>query len=151
MTAYEFEYEFAKQDGVEFRWLVAPTRIIAGADGKVSGLELVRMELGEPDAKGRKKPSPIKGSEFSIEVDYVVKAIGQERHLKLVEQFGLAHDRGIPVVDPSTYQTSRPHVFAAGDLIFGGGKHDAMVVEAAQQGKEVAHALHSKWQQDAKS
>ena len=147
MTAYDFEYEFAKQDGVEFRWLVAPTRIIAGEGGQVSGIELVRMQLGEPDARGRRQPTPIAGSEFTIEVDYVVKAIGQARHLQLVEQFGLAHEKGIPVVDQATYQTSRSNVFAAGDLIFGGAKHDAMVVEAAQQGKEVARALHDKWNQ----
>lgn len=55
MTCYEFEYEFAKQDGVEFRWLVAPTRII-GENGRVTGIELMRMELGEPDAKGRRRP-----------------------------------------------------------------------------------------------
>lgn len=151
MTAYAFEYEFAKQDGVEFRWLVAPTRILADQDGHVSGLELVRMKLGEPDAKGRKKPSPIEGSEFTIDADYVVTAIGQDRHLQLLEQFGLAHERGIPIVDGQTYQTSRTNVFAAGDVIFGGGKHDAMVVEAAQQGKEVAHRLHDKWQHEAEA
>ncbi|MCK9918268.1 NAD(P)-dependent oxidoreductase, partial [Microbacteriaceae bacterium K1510] len=56
MTAYQFEYEFAKQDGVEFRWLVAPRRIL-GKGGKVTGLELIRMQLGEADEKGRRKPT----------------------------------------------------------------------------------------------
>lgn len=142
MTAYEFEYEFAKQDGVEFRWLVAPKRIL-GIDGKVSGLELIRMELGEPDDKGRRRPVPIANSEFTVEVDYVIKAIGQERRFPLIEEFGLAHTNGIPVVEEATFQTSEPNVFAAGDFIFGGGKTDAMVVDAAEQGKRAAFAIHT--------
>ncbi|MGN7470410.1 NAD(P)-dependent oxidoreductase [Brevibacillus sp. SAFN-007a] len=140
MSCYQFEYEFAKQDGVEFRWLVAPTRVL-GNQGRVTGLELIRMELGEPDAKGRKRPVPIPGSEFFIEVDFVVKAIGQNRHLSLIEQFGLQHQNGIVSVEDGTYRTSHPKVFAAGDVIFGGGKTDAMVVDAANHGKRAAHAI----------
>ncbi|WP_432774141.1 NAD(P)-dependent oxidoreductase [Brevibacillus gelatini] len=140
MSCYQFEYEFAKQDGVEFRWLVAPKRVL-GSNGRVTGLELIRMELGEPDAKGRKRPVPIPGSEFSIEVDFVVKAIGQNRHVALVEQFGLQHENGIVSVEEGTYRTSHPKVFAAGDVIFGGGKTDAMVVDAANHGKRAAHAI----------
>ncbi|RNB53671.1 NAD(P)-dependent oxidoreductase [Brevibacillus gelatini] len=140
MNCYQFEYEFAKQDGVEFRWLVAPKRVL-GNNGRVTGLELIRMELGEPDAKGRKRPVPIPGSEFSIEVDFVVKAIGQNRHVALVEQFGLQHENGIVSVEEGTYRTSHPKVFAAGDVIFGGGKTDAMVVDAANHGKRAAHAI----------
>ncbi|MGZ0049578.1 NAD(P)-dependent oxidoreductase [Brevibacillus gelatini] len=140
MSCYQFEYEFAKQDGVEFRWLVAPKRVL-GNNGCVTGLELIRMELGEPDAKGRKRPVPIPGSEFSIEVDFVVKAIGQNRHVALVEQFGLQHENGIVSVEEGTYRTSHPKVFAAGDVIFGGGKTDAMVVDAANHGKRAAHAI----------
>lgn len=140
MSCYQFEYEFAKQDGVEFRWLVAPKRVL-GNNGRVTGLELIRMELGEPDAKGRKRPVPIPGSEFSIEVDFVVKAIGQNLHVALVEQFGLQHENGIVSVEEGTYRTSHPKVFAAGDVIFGGGKTDAMVVDAANHGKRAAHAI----------
>ncbi|MED1645022.1 NAD(P)-dependent oxidoreductase [Brevibacillus agri] len=140
MSCYQFEYEFAKQDGVEFRWLVAPTRVL-GNKGRVTGLELIRMELGEPDAKGRKRPVPIPGSEFFIEVDFVVKAIGQNRHLSLIDQLGLQHQNGIVTVEDGTYRTSHPKVFAAGDVIFGGGKTDAMVVDAANHGKRAAHAI----------
>lgn len=143
MTAYEFEYEFAKQDGVEFRWLVAPTRII-GKEGKVTGIELIRMELGEPDEKGKRKPLPIPGSEFQIEVDYVVKAIGQKRHLPIIDAFELQHNGGVVNVDDH-FQTSRDGVYAAGDFVFGGGKTDAMVVDAAQQGKKVAYAIHQRF------
>lgn len=141
MTCYPFEYEFAKQDGVEFRWLVAPTRII-GKNGRVTGLELIRMQLGEPDAKGRKRPVPIPDSRFVIEVDYVVKAIGQNRLVPLLESFGIAHVGGVVHIQEGTYQTSNPRVFAAGDVIFGGGKTDAMVVDAANQGKRAAQAIH---------
>jgi len=140
MTAYRFEYEFAKQDGVEFRWLVAPTKI-AGKDGRVTGVELVRMQLGEPDEKGRRKPRPIPGSTFMVETDFVIKAIGQERHLPLIEQFGLEHQHGVVRVT-SGYRTSHPKVFAAGDVIFGGGQTDAMVVDAANHGKRAAYAIH---------
>ncbi|MDF2680237.1 MAG: gltB [Brevibacillus sp.] len=142
MSCYQFEYEFAKQDGVEFRWLVAPSRILA-ENGRVKGLELTRMELGEPDAKGRKRPVPIAGSEFVIEADYVVKAIGQQRHVSLIDAFGIQHQSGVVAVEDTTYRTNNPKVFAAGDIIFGGGKTDAMVVDAANHGKRAAHAIHS--------
>lgn len=143
MTAYPFEYEFAKQDGVEFRWLVAPKRIV-GLDGRVTGLELMRMRLGEPDEKGRRRPAAIAGSEFLVEADYVVKAIGQERLLPLIESFGLAHTNGVINVDPATYQTSHPQIYAAGDVIFGGGNVDAMVVDAANHGKKAAGSIHER-------
>lgn len=141
MSCYQFEYEFAKQDGVEFRWLVAPSRVI-GEGGTVKGLELIRMELGEPDAKGRKRPVPVPGSEYVIEVDFVVKAIGQRRLVPLIDAFQLEHNKGIVEVEDGTYRTSNPKVFAAGDIIFGGGKNDAMVVDAANHGRRAAHAIH---------
>lgn len=141
MTAYEFEYEFAKADGVEFRWLVAPKRIL-GENGRVRGLELVRMELGEPDERGRRRPQVIEGSEFTLELDYVIKAIGQTRQIGLITEFGLEHEHGIPLVEDGTFRTSVPNVFAVGDFIFKAGKTDAMVVTAVQQGKEAAAAVH---------
>jgi dihydropyrimidine dehydrogenase (NAD+) subunit PreT len=142
MTCYPFEYDFAKQDGVEFRWLVAPKRIL-GTDGRVTGVELIRMELGEPDEKGRRRPRPVPNSEFVMQADYVVKAIGQERHTALLEAFGLRHRNGVVTVEEGTYRTSHPKVFAAGDVIFGGGKTDAMVVDAANHGKRAAHSIHA--------
>ncbi|SFA47032.1 glutamate synthase (NADPH/NADH) small chain [Parageobacillus thermantarcticus] len=142
MTAYDFEYEFAKQDGVEFRWLTAPKRIIGDENGKVTHIECVRMKLGEPDADGRRRPVPIEGSEFTMRVDVVIKAIGQTRHLDLIQEFGLEHDDGVVKVNPENYQTSNQKVFACGDVIFEKGKGEAMVVTAAQQGKEAAYAIH---------
>jgi dihydropyrimidine dehydrogenase (NAD+) subunit PreT len=142
MTAYDFEYEFAKQDGVEFRWLTAPKRIIGDENGKVTHIECIRMKLGEPDADGRRRPVPIEGSEFTMRVDVVIKAIGQTRHLDLIKEFGLEHDDGVVKVNPENYQTSNPKVFACGDVIFAKGQGEAMVVTAAQQGKEAAYAIH---------
>ncbi|OCT13713.1 dihydropyrimidine dehydrogenase [Paenibacillus pectinilyticus] len=143
MTAYDFEYEFAKLDGVAFQWLTAPKRIIGDEQGNVIGIECVRMELVETDDGGRKRPVPIADSEFLIEVDAVVKAIGQSRHISLIEQFGLAHTRGtVTLLDTAAGITSNPQVFAAGDVIFGDGQGEAMVVSAAQQGKLTAYAIY---------
>lgn len=142
MSAYDFEYEFAKQDGVEFRWLTAPKRIIGDESGRVIGIECIKMALGEPDADGRRRPVPIKGSEFTLQVDAVIKAIGQSRYTKLIEDFQLEHHGGVVKINPETYQTSNKKVFACGDVTFGKGLGEAMVVTAAQQGKLAAFAIH---------
>ncbi|MFC0273035.1 NAD(P)-dependent oxidoreductase [Metabacillus herbersteinensis] len=141
MSAYDFEYEFAKQDGVEFRWLTAPKQIVS-ENGKVTGLLCLKMELGDPGNDGRRRPVPVEGSEFVIEVDAVIKAIGQARHIPLIEQFGLEHTDGVVKVDKTTYQTSNPRVFSCGDVVFGKGQGEAMVVTAAQQGKITALSIH---------
>jgi dihydropyrimidine dehydrogenase (NAD+) subunit PreT len=145
MSAYDFEYEFAKQDGVEFRWLTAPTRVIGDENGKVTGIECLKMKLGEPGHDGRRSPVPIEGSEYVIPVDAVVKAIGQSRHLDLIESFGLHHENGVVQVNKETLQTSNPKIYACGDVVFGKGKGDAMVVTAAQQGKLAAYAIHKQF------
>ncbi|MYL50112.1 FAD-dependent oxidoreductase [Halobacillus litoralis] len=142
MTAYEFEYDFAKQDDVEFNWLTQPVEIIGDENGKVTHLKCVKMALGEPDADGRRRPSPVENSEFVMEVDAVIKAIGQSRYTDLIEGFGLDHEGGVVTVNPETLQTSNPKVFSAGDVIFAKGQGEAMVVTAAQQGKEAAMAIH---------
>ncbi|MEH7252176.1 NAD(P)-dependent oxidoreductase [Neobacillus niacini] len=145
MTAYDFEYEFAKQDGVEFRWLTAPKRIIGDETGRVTGIECIKMKLGEPDQDGRRRPHPIKGSEHVLPVDAVIKAIGQTRHLELIEALELKHDSGVVQVNKETYQTSNPKVYACGDVVFGKGIGDAMVVTAAQQGKLAAYSIHKQF------
>ncbi len=142
MTAYDFEYEFAKQDGVEFRWLTAPVRIIGDELGNVKAIECIKMELTEAGGDGRRKPVPIKGSEFQLEVHAVIKAIGQSRYVNLIEEMNLEHDGGVVTINQNTYQTSNKKVFACGDVIFGKGQGEAMVVSAAQQGKKTAHAIH---------
>ncbi|WP_307412898.1 NAD(P)-dependent oxidoreductase [Neobacillus ginsengisoli] len=145
MTAYDFEYEFAKQDGVEFRFLTAPKRIIGDSSGKVTGIECIKMKLGEPEKDGRRSPVPIEGSEYVIPVDAVVKAIGQTKHLNLIESLGLKHEYGVVQVNQETFQTSNPKIFACGDVVFGKGKGDAMVVTAAKHGKKAAYAIHMQY------
>lgn len=144
MTAYDFEYEFAKQDGVEFRWLTAPSKIIGNESGDVTAIECIRMELGAPDTDGRRRPVKVKDSEFTLQVDAVIKAIGQTRYTSLIEEFGLIHDGGVVKIDKHTHQTSNEKVFACGDVVFGKGQGEAMVVTAAEQGKLTAYALYEK-------
>lgn len=144
MTAYPFEYDFAKQEGVEFRWLSLPKRIIGDEEGNVIGLECVKMELGE-EVDGKAKLHEVKDSNYIMQVDAVIRAIGQTRHQALIEQFGLKHNRGIVEVDPITLQTSNPKIFACGDVIYGNGYGDATVVSAAQQGKDCANIIHQQF------
>ncbi len=144
MTAYDFEYEFAKQDGVEFRWLIAPSKIIGNERGEVAAIECIKMELGAPGADGRRRPVKVEGSEHTLQVDVVIKAIGQTRYTNLIEQFGLIHDDGVVKIDKHTHQTSNEKVFACGDVVFGKGQGEAMVVTAAEQGKLTAYALYEK-------
>lgn len=140
MTAYPFEYEFAKQEGVQFRWLCAPTRLI-GRDGRVHEVEFVEMRLEEADGSGRRRPVPVPGTEFTVRADTVIRAIGQVRQTDLIEQFGLSHDDGVIRVD-DRMRTSHPKIFAAGDCVFEKGNGEAMVVDAAEQGKKAAAAVH---------
>ncbi|WP_375105566.1 NAD(P)-dependent oxidoreductase [Lysinibacillus fusiformis] len=144
MTAYQFEYEFAKQDGVEFKWLTAPKKIIGNEDRRVTGIECVKMKLGEPGPDGRQRPEELQGSNFIIEVDAVIKAIGQTRFVSLIEAFGLAHTNGVVDIDETTMQTSNDKVFACGDVVFGNGQGEAMVVTAVQQGKDAAYKIHER-------
>ncbi|WP_425352519.1 NAD(P)-dependent oxidoreductase [Alteribacter populi] len=149
MTAYDFEYQFAKQDGVEFRWLTSPIRIVGDENGKVTAIECIKMTLGAPNEDGRRRPVPVEGSEFTLEVDAVIKAIGQSRYTSLIESFGLEHSDGVVKVDQDSYQTSNDKVFSCGDVIFGKGQGEAMVVTAAQQGKNTAYAIHKQLSKEA--
>lgn len=142
MTAYDFEYEFAKQDGVEFRWLTQPVEILGDDDGNVTGLKCVKMRLGDPSSDGRRKAEPVVDSDFIIECDAVVKAIGQTRHTDLIEKLGLAHNDGVVLINKDSMQTSNSRVYACGDVIFGKGQGEAMVVSAAQQGKTATYHVH---------
>jgi dihydropyrimidine dehydrogenase (NAD+) subunit PreT len=132
MTAYGFEIEFAKSEGVEFRYNVLPYRIIASG-GRVTGLELIRT-----DPAGTARPIP--GSEYTIPVDDVIPAIGQSKFATLLDAFGVSHEHGVAIVDIDM-RTNKPGVFAAGDCMFRAGASDAMVVEAAERGKTAARSI----------
>lgn len=141
MTAYDFEYDFAKQDGVEFRWLSLPKRIIGDENGKVIGMECVKLKLTEIE-NGKGTLTEIPSSEFIIETDAVIRAIGQSKHYELIEHLGLANTRGVIDVDHNGLKTSNPKIYACGDVIYGNGYGEATVVSAAQQGKDSAYAIH---------
>jgi glutamate synthase (NADPH/NADH) small chain len=139
MPAYDFEYELAKSDGVQFHFLSAPKRIIGNTH--VETLECLRMKLGQPDEEGRRRPEPIPGSEFQIPVDMVIKSVGQNLDETCLAQIpNLKTHHGRIVVDPETLQTSNPKFFAGGDCINGGKE----VVNAAADGKKAAHGI-DKW------
>ncbi|MDU2240049.1 MAG: NAD(P)-dependent oxidoreductase [Paenibacillus sp.] len=142
MTAYDFEFEFAKQEGVEFSWLTLPKRILGDERGRVTHLECVSMELAPAEQPGsRPVPVEVPESSFLLPVDAVVLAIGQTRHTGLIDLLGLAHEGGVVTIDEETRLTSHPQIYAAGDIVFGAGQGEAMVVSAAEQGKRAALSI----------
>ena len=138
MPARAEEIENAKEEGVKFRLLTNPTRII-GKDGWVSQIELLKMELGEPDGSGRRRPVPVKGSEFLMDVDTVVVAIGNNPNPLLPRMIkGLKIEKwGGIIADPVTGQTSLTYIYAGGDIVSGA----ATVIEAMGAGKKAARAI----------
>jgi len=139
MTAYPSEYEFVKSEEVEFLWMTAPIRFIAGDDGRLVAIECVRMRLAEPDGSGRGWPEAVAGSEFVLPVDMVFYATGQQREPDLFAALDLLHDGGRLLVDPDTLATAHPKVFGGGDCVSSGA--DLTVVAAVQQGKRAAYAM----------
>ena len=138
MPAYDFEYEFIKNEGVEFRFLSQPVEVL-GEDGRVTGLRCVRMDLGDPEPDGRRRPHPIEDSDWILPCDQVIRAIGQEKRGPLFEAFGLDLERGYVKVDEAL-RTSNPKVFAGGDCVRSTGQ--AMTVTAAEDGKIAARSIH---------
>jgi len=138
MPAAIEEIEEAEEEGVRMEFLVAPTRIL-GEAGRVVGIECLRMELGEADSSGRRRPVPIKGSEFILPVDAVISAIGQSNDLTfLAAGSGIDLDkRSNLAVDPLTCATSVEGIFAGGDVVTG----PATVVKAVNAGKEAAISI----------
>jgi len=134
MPAFQFEYENAKLEGVRFRFQTQPVAILP------AGLECVRMELGAPDQSGRLKPEPVPGSNFVIECDMVILAIGQSRFLEFLSACrGVELRDGNVVVDPETGRTSNPRYYAGGDCVNGGRE----VVDAVAEGKRAGIAMAS--------
>ena len=140
MSAYPHEYEFIKKEGVDFRFLTQPSRVLTD-DGKVTGLECVSMLLGVPDATGRPSPQPIPGSNFVLPASQIIKAIGQKRPA-LAELLGLETEKGFIKVN-GAFETSLPNVYAGGDCIRSRGS--ASTVMAVQDGKLAAQSIHWKF------
>ena len=140
MPARHEELEHAEEAGVKFRLLTNPLAINGDDKGAVKSLTCLRYELGEPDASGRRSPVPIPGSEFEIEVDTVVVAIGQGPNPLVTQSTeGLElNKRGNIVVNEETLETSIPGVFAGGDIVTGA----ATVILAMGAGKKAAAGIN---------
>ncbi|MEW5700732.1 MAG: NADPH-dependent glutamate synthase [Candidatus Zixiibacteriota bacterium] len=135
------EIEHAIQEGIEIHWLTAPTRFIGDENSFVKQIEIQHMELGEPDASGRRRPVPVKGSEELFDVDTVVLALGFGVNplIASVTPDIKTDKKGIVQVEAATGMTSKSGVFAAGDVITGG----ATVILAMGQAKVAAIGLHN--------
>ncbi len=134
------ELEGAKEEGVRFELLTNPVRILGEEVGRATGIECIKMELGEPDESGRRRPVPIPGTEHVIPVDNVIFAIGQAAGLSFIpedSQVGTT-SWGTIVADPETLACDRPGIFAGGDAISG----TAFVIEAVAHGHRAAASIH---------
>ena len=131
------ELHQAREEGVEFHWLTHPIAILNDGEGNVRGMRCVRMELGEPDASGRRRPVPVEGSEFDFEVDMVVYAIGTNANPIMGQTSGLHLNKWGYIATDETLATSLAGVFAGGDIVTGA----ATVIEAMGAGRRAAASM----------
>jgi len=137
MPANPLEVKEAEKEGVKIHFLLAPKKI-SGRDGPVVALECTRMKLGELDESGRRRPIPIAGSEFMMQFDAVILAIGELPDVSFLPQ-EIEVARGNTVkVNPLTLETSMPGVFAGGDVVSG----PATVIEAIAASKRAASSIN---------
>ncbi len=136
------EIKHAEEEGIELHWLQNPIEFLSDDDGWVRGMRCRKMELGEPDSSGRKRPIPIDGSEFSMDVDTVILAIGQGPNPLIQDNTpGLETTKWENIItDDETLETSKKDVFAGGDVVRGG----ATVILAMGDGKRAARAMHER-------
>jgi len=140
MPANPWEIDAAEHEGVILQYLVAPVEIL-GQNGKVTGMKCIKMELGEPDASGRRRPVPIKGSEYIIDAQTIVPAISQGTDLSFLKK---GHDLALSrwntfEVDKNTGATNLPGVFAGGDVVTG----PDIAIRAVAGGKRAAEGIHA--------
>jgi len=140
MPARIEEIHHAEEEGIEFFLLTAPIKFLGDDNGWVTGVECLRMELGEPDESGRRRPIPIKGSEFQLECDMAVVAIGAGANPLLPTTTpGLElNKRGYIVADLETGKTTKPGVWAGGDIVTG----SATVILAMGAGRKAGNSIH---------
>ncbi len=140
MPAESYEVDDAEEENVKFEFLRNPTRLVT-ENNKVVGVEVVKMELGEPDASGRRSPQPVPGSEYVIPCDLVIPAIGQDPDLDYLgeDDFGIKQTRWKSIVTKGgTMMTDCEGVFAGGDCEYGA----MTVVVAVGHGRRAARAIH---------
>ena len=131
------EVHHAEQEGIEFHWLTAPVAILDDGQGGVRGMRCMRMELGEPDASGRRRPVPVAGSEFDFEADQVVYAIGTNANPIIGQTSRLKLDKRGYLATDEDLATSMPGVYAGGDIVTGA----ATVIEAMGAGRKAARSI----------
>ena len=141
MPARREEVIHAKEEEIEFKFLTNPVRIISDENERVTGIECVKMQLGEPDASGRRRPEAIKGSEFTLNVDAVIMALGTSPNPLLTSTAKdiSVNPRGCIIVDENM-QTSKTNVYSGGDAVSGA----ATVIDAMGAGKRAAAAISEK-------
>jgi heterodisulfide reductase subunit A len=137
MPAHKAEIDDAERDRVRFLFQVGPVEVVGDAAGHVTGLRCQRMALGKPDASGRRRPEPIKGSEFVLLCDTVLVAIGMAPEGSAFGGRSASNTNGTLVADPRTLQTAVPHIFAAGDVATGASD----ITRAVGQGRRAAHMI----------
>jgi glutamate synthase (NADPH/NADH) small chain len=131
------EVHHAEEEGIEFNWLTSPVELLGDADNKVRAMRCIRMELGEPDGSGRRKPVPIPGSEFEIETDMVVFAIGTNANPILGQTSKLKLNKRGYIETDDDLATSIAGVYAGGDIVTGA----ATVIQAMGAGRRAARAM----------
>ncbi len=131
------EIHHAQQEGIDFQWLTAPLELIGDDANNVRAMRCIRMQLGEPDASGRRRPEAVPGSEFEIETDMVVFAIGTNANPILGQTSGLKLDKRGFIVTDENLQTSIAGVFAGGDIVTGA----ATVIQAMGAGRKAARGM----------
>ncbi len=131
------ELRHAEEEGVEFRWLTAPVAILGDAKGNVVGIRCVRMELGDPDASGRRRPTPVPGSEHDIALDTVIYAIGTNANPIMGQTSNLALDERGYIKTDDKLETSIENVFAGGDIV----TSSATVIRAMGAGRKAARSI----------
>lgn len=131
------EIHHAQQEGIDFQWLTAPLELIGDEANNVCAMRCIRMQLGEPDASGRRRPEAVPGSEFEIETDMVVFAIGTNANPILGQTSGLKLDKRGYIVTDENLQTSIAGVFAGGDIVTGA----ATVIQAMGAGRKAARGM----------
>ncbi len=137
MPAISEEIEAAKEEGVKLHFLTTPTKVL-GKNGRVAGIECIRMGLGEFDRSGRKTPNPIEGSEYEVDVDMVIEAIGQKPDTSFIKNGTIEIGKGgIVTTNKRTLATSREGVFAGGDAATG----PQTVIEAIAAGQRAACSI----------
>lgn len=143
MPARRTEIEHAKEEGVEFEFLVQPKEFLGDSNNKVKGIVCLKCELGEPDATGRRRPIPLEGSDFVVEADLVIVAVGLKANQTLISTVSQLKTNkwGDIEVNPETMETSIERVFAGGDIVGGEGT----IIEAMGMGKKAAKSMLEKY------